>query len=105
MAVVSLIISIIAVVFTAWNSWYKFSADRRERWWARITWALDRFSASDAEPRNRKLAWSLLMFHITEVPRYRGDDDQAMLEALDEYLDSIEEDEVTAYNEDNDTKE
>ena len=92
MAVVSLFISIIALVFTGWNSWYKFSGDRRERWWARITWALDRFSDDTASLRDRELAWDLLIFHITEGPTKRKADDQALLDALDTYLDGVEDD-------------
>lgn len=100
MAVASLIISIIALGFTGLNMAYRWRADRRERWWARITWALDRFNADNARPRDRELAWSLLTFYITEAPVSRDDDDLTMLDALDTYLAAIENDEASAYDED-----
>ncbi|MGO1665326.1 MAG: hypothetical protein ACTHYO_16660 [Micrococcaceae bacterium] len=105
MAVASLIISIIALGFTGWNMAYRWRADRRERWWARITWALDRFSDDTASLRDRELAWDLLIFHITEGPTKRKADDQALLDALDTYLDGVEDDTYTDYDEDSTSKE
>jgi hypothetical protein len=101
MAVASLIISIIALGFTGWNMVYRYRVDRRERWWARITWALDKFSAETARPRDRRLAWSLLTFYITQAPVSSDEDDLTMLDALDDYLSAIENDEVNGYDETN----
>jgi hypothetical protein len=98
-AVASLIISIIAGACTAWNAAYRYRDDARGRWWDRLTWALERYSADTAHDADRELYWDILTYHLTTAPARRNRDDQAMLDAMRRWLRAIVNDNTTAYTE------
>lgn len=89
MAVASLIISIIAVSFTGWSVAYRFRDDARNRWWERLTWALDRYSNAEGNPADRQLAWELLTHHFSHAPAEKNEDDGVLLDAVEEWLYSV----------------
>lgn len=105
MTVASLCIALFALVVSLWNAWYRVRDDSRGRWWSRLTWALDRDSDDTGVDADRRLAWDMLTYHLTTAPARRNKDDQALLDAVRRWLQSIAVGDAAAYDRGPDDKE